>query len=97
MGKKGQGKGMKPGDSNGEPGKFGAQRTGSGKGNFNGQSGRLNPRRFKDGNWARFRGRLENDSLVDESADTPEEYRNLIHRYFREVARQGKQDQDEKK
>ncbi len=87
------------------PGQSGGQGQGQGVGAMQASEGWRDPNvkvdkleawRFKGGDWARFRGRLRNDVLEGASTDTPEEYRDLINRYFTEVARQGKKDKNDK-
>ena len=94
----GQGFGMQPGISagQGQGQGVGAGQAGPGWRDPNVEVGKLNGRRFKAGDWARFRGRLRNDVLEGASIDTPEEYRDLINRYFKAVARQGKKATNDK-
>lgn len=41
-----------------------------------------------DGQWARFRGRVKSEAQADAGRDAPEDYRELVNRYFQELSRQ---------
>ena len=43
-----------------------------------------------DAEWARIKGKASAGSLVDELQNIPPEYRDLVRRYFVELAREGK-------
>ncbi len=39
--------------------------------------------------WAKFQGKVNRGAQDDHAKNTPEEYRDLVNRYFEELARQG--------
>jgi hypothetical protein len=42
-----------------------------------------------DADWAKFQGKVNRGAQDDHAKNTPEEYRDLVNRYFEELARQG--------